>query len=944
MDELDLLDPPNLGLADLIDDPTSDTISSLQAVANVFTHGSPDDIFSILSELSRFLYICPDGLFDTILPALCPVLPDWPHDLQLATATELLPLCRFPNLPSPIAKLLALSSMQVIISLSRTSTTLIPQLLLTFGDILAVTLSAVKWTQQHSIRFLTLVDEYATSSIPDQRLVAVKVLRGFSACESSANMIESAILPRLWNMLPDNDNFISAQLISTLCALTQHYSDRKFFDRVWPKLLHLWDPSSSPSSSSSTSSALDGFAKSATVTAIANILSQKHTSVLFANSHLLRLASFFNYVTSFACQHSKNSITYLPESSYDCFVAVAAHLPTLVTFLSEHNVTHWQKNAVRAFSALSACDDPSIRVKCAMHLPQVCAALRGKNTVTLTRLAENFCTDENPDVRHAFALSFQQTISYLANVSTANLFRQMFQLLVDDDDNRVTVALVEGLGLTLKALSALKTSRPFDFRFGDAMQQIAMVQDWRTREMLAKQFGIAAKVLTPEQRQEILMLLKGLFRDGTAPVRRAAGASYLRVIRMIRSVNDRSEQMSSFFGEFCPAGCTIRLSLVDTIFYASDLFSAHAFSIMFAPVLLRMASDPVSNVRLKIASNLYRVAIACQAVASYSDTIRALQNDTDVDVRLAMDGFVDRAAAYVQNNKRLARRDARKLAFERWLYQDRFSISDPVPEPQTRAPRSEKSDKSAARRQVPTWAKRKSISQALSKVKVIFSRRKRKLKDHVTLNSSTRGASGDTTRMPSSGNIRVAKRLPTSGLVAPPTLSDATTITTKATGSLTDTTSPTSPVTEIGSETATGTGGATKIGSGTTGLGGGPTSAISASMVSSPLASLSIASASMNDDAGSDDWVRLPDRDMMDRFDEMSFSTASFGEIPSHWMSSQGSLATQSMTSRNSQNLEICGEYEPVKQPVSLPTSKVVAPKTAPEGDDSIEGSSRKSF
>lgn len=422
--------------------------------------------------------------------------------------------------------------------------------------------------------------------------------------------------------------------------------------------------------------------------------------------------------------------------------------------------------------------------------------------------------------------------------------------------------------------------------------------------------------------------------------------------------------MSSFFGEFCPAGCTIRLSLIDTIFYASDLFSAHAFSIMFAPTLLRMASDPVSNVRLKIANNLYRVAIACQAVSTYTDTIQALQNDTDVDIRLAMDGFVDRAAAFVQSNKRLARRDGRKLAFERWLYQDRFSLSDPAPQPQSRGsgPRSEKSDKSAARRQVPSWAKPKSISQALSKVKVIFSRRKRKIGERTTLNSSARGASGDSTCTPTSGGSRTGKSIPTTGSTSPPSTvlptaslaapsvtrqssksgSLLTVGATYGTASATTSAAATDPRREAAEESA----GGGEPAAGATGASvtnGASTSVLSGSMVSSPLASLSMAPGSMNDDAGGDDWVRLPDRDMMDRFDEMSFSTASFGEIPSQWMSSQGSMATQSMNSRTSQTLEICGEYEPVKQPMSLPSSKMTTQK-ASDGDDSIESSSRKSF
>lgn len=898
---------PDIGIADLIDDSTSDTVSSLQSVANVFANGSPDEIFSMLPELSRFLYICPDGLFDTILPALCPLLPEWPHDLQLATATEILTVTRSPHLSPPIANLLALASVQVVLSLTLTTTALVPQLLLTFGDILAITLSVAKSSQHHPIRLFTLVDDFVAAPSPDQRLLAVKILRGLSSSDSSTTFLESAILPRLWDMIPDDDPFITAHLIATLCTLTSRYSHRKFFDRVWPKLQGLWDVASTA----------DGFAKSISIAAIAHVLSHQKSVSLFAHPHLFRLTSFFHHICNFAYQHSKDSITFLPESAYDCYIAIATHLPTFMTHLFDHGAIHWHKYGIKAFSAMTTCDDAAVRLKCAVNLPVVCSAYRGKNTATLTRIAESLCTDVSSDVRRAMALNFQRILPYLATHSTANLFKRMFQVLIDDEDKRVTIALLDSLGTSMKTLAALKTGRVVPLHFGDAFQNIAMTQDWRTREVLAKQFGVAAKALTSPQRDEVLVLLRGLFRDDTAPVRKAAGASYLRVIRMIRSVDERWEEFTSFFDEFSPAGCTIRLSLVETLFYAADLFSVHAFSMMFAPYLLRMATDHVSNIRLKIASNLHRVAAACQTVPGYDDAIYALKKDPDTDVRREMETLVERSAEHARHNKRFVRRDAKKLAFERWLYQDRFSLSDPVPDVEDRT-RSEKSEKSTARRPSPAWNKRQSLTQAFSKVKVLFARGKRKFKEHLSGHSRTRGTSGEASRASEGAGLGSAAAR-TGGGRGNETASDVSGASIQGSTVPAFTTVAPAPL--------------------------GPDSSFSPPLCSSPMASFSMTSASAFDDASSDEWVRLPDRDTVDRFEEMSFSTASFGELTSQWMSSQDdSVAPQSMASQPPQTLEICGEYEPVKQPVSLPATKMTVTAKPSKVEESDESSSRKSL
>lgn len=906
--------PVNVGLADLLDDPSSDTISSLQAVANIFTHPSSSDIFAILSELPSFLYTCPEGLFQTILPTFCSSLPQWSHDVQLSACTQLLEISRFPNLPPSLAKLITLSIVQVILPLTDLSISFIPQLLLTSGDILSITLCLPEWTQHHLIRFLVLVDDYLTAPSYEHRLIALKILRALASSQSTSNVLESAILPRLWNIISDSDPLLVTHSLHTLCMLSTHYSHRKFFDRVWPKLIYLSD---------STTDHAHRLSKSPIVAAIAQILSQQQSAILFTHSNLLRLASYFQHLCIFAYQNAKESTSCHPDFTYDSLLAISAHMSTYVKHLAQQGAIHWQKHAIRAFSALSTSDDPSIRLKCVINFPTISSAFQGKQASTLTRLAESFATDRNVDIRRAFALNFQQIISNLATQSTANLFTRMFQLLLDDDDKQTTITLLDSLGLCMKSLATFKTGRTIDLRLTEAFKQIAIIHDWRIRESFAKQFGIAASVLTSQQRAEVLILLRELFRDGAAPVRKAAGASYIRILRVIRSADERWQQLSSFFGQFGHARCTIRLSTVDVLFYAAELFSRRSFAMMFAPFLIRMTYDNVSNVRLKIARKLHRVAHACEGVAGYNEAIHKLKNDDDIDVRQAMAALGERVMEYSRNQKQYSRRDAKKLAYERWLYQDRFSQLDPNTE-ETDRTRSEKSEKSGTWRHRIGRTKRQPISHAFSKVKTLFSRGKRKLKVHVTDGLKTgRGTSGEGRGTYGTDGTNVTRGTWTSGTRTP----------------------------EVSAKGETGV----AMSSERIGTGESSSAVESASNVCSgmePVSSSLAECVPMNygaglDDGESEEWVRLPDRDMMDGFDEMSFSTASFGEMTaSQWMSSyDGSVASQSMISHTSQTLDYCADYEGLlKHPQSLPASKLAILAKVCESGKAVEKCSRKSL
>lgn len=728
----------NFILIDSLDDSGLEAVSSMQTVASVFDDGSEEEIIFMLGELSRLSRTCPDGLADPILPSLCANIPRWEGELLVLAGRELRWLCINTRLTAASAKLMALCAVEVLISVDSFADACNRQVFNAYGDVLCKSLSVAKWTVEECSKIFAAVDDYAVSDVADERLLAVKVLRGLSNSDCPDGYVESSILPRLWKMLPDREVYITGNLIATLTNLVSYFSKQKFFERLWPKILRLWH-----------SHGIDnGYAKSTAISAMAELLRDDDLGV-FDETNEWKLAEFFQYVSYFAYRQTKEDISRFTESQYECFLTVANELPELMVHLSKFGAQNWQKEGLKAFISLASCKDGEVRAKCASSLPTVCCAYRGKSTSTLTRVAHGLCEDESLDVRRNFAVIFGKILPFLATHNSAGGFRRMLQGLLEDRRREVRIAILDQLGSTLKTLGGLKNSKLSDLRLGRLLEDFSRDGDWRTQEKLAEQLGSASKILSFQQREEVLPLIRRLFRYGSNRVRRTAGLCALKIIRTIRPAQERCELISSFVDEFSRKGCTLRISLVEILFGAVDIYSAYGFEQMFARHLFRLSRDPVSNVRLKMAMNLHRVAVPCHSLEEYKMVIYSLKNDREWDVRRAMDGFGERAATLIQRYRTHCKRDAKKLAFERWLYQDQF-ITEEHTEPEDNAEISE--DRKGMKNG------KHAISSALTKMRDLFTKSKRKLRDQV--GSSMRWSDQQVSLNGEEGSADRTQRLP----------------------------------------------------------------------------------------------------------------------------------------------------------------------------------------
>lgn len=703
-------------------DVAVDSACSMQAVANTLERGVHCDILSLLEDIPRLALACPDGISRYAIPVLCAKTPEWPPELQLVAARIMHTIISHRTMPPPttVTRLIALCAARVVLPLSgkeeeeknNEEVTGFKDLIReAFGDTLAVTLPVTVWSESDCSCIVELVDSFTASPASLDRLLAAKALHGLSSSECPAPLIDATILPRLWCLLSDRDSAVRAHVVGTLCMLCRRITTHAFYDRLWPKIVRLWDVTQVDGSNS----------RPQAVVAVAQLLTHDNDIRFFSSPNQFYLSSLFQHVCLFTHTHGRDNVHLLSRCIYECLVAIATHISAMMTRLAAVSATNWHKQGLRAFTLLANCDDTTIRSTCAQSLSFVCAAFRGKFTSAFIRLAQSMCVDTDPDVRCAFAQSFVQTFPLLASHSTGSVLRRIFQAVLDDHDDSVLVACIDSLGVILKLFGALKGSRASKLHLGVALKRITTLPDWRLRVKTANQLSIAAKRLMPSQHHDVIMFLLSLFRDKVVAVRKAAGRSFLRVVRTVRAADKRWQYISFFFDEFCSCECSTRVSVVEMLYSAIDVFSTFAFRTMFAAELLHLSADPVSNVRLKVAKQLHKAAPACYAMPRFSDVVLALRGDVDTDVRHAMLGYAERAARW-RGNRRFARRDAKKLEFERWWYGDHFSPFDP-----TIANANESSAHAVGGSTYPVGdrsygvsANRRVLSRAISKMRRVF--------------------------------------------------------------------------------------------------------------------------------------------------------------------------------------------------------------------------------
>lgn len=665
----DLGDFPELAV---VDESCFDAGCSLQRVADVLGSGNADEVRLIAPELGILREHCPSGLVDVVLPVICDKLPSYPTDVQLQIGEDVL-LLETSWLTAVIAKQLGKAFIQILSDTESSNIEANGSLHLVFGSLLHKVIPLARWTSPGYHELLCLSDSFRASSHPCRRIAGLKILGGVSLIPVDPSLFDGIIIARILSALPDRDPAVTAAALKALSPVLSVTSNPVIYDRLWLEVFRIWD-------SDVEASALG---KAEAIMAASEIIDKQTLDLPSERPNDAGLTCFYRSLCRFAVTVSTKDLLFVPEAQCRILSAIASEFGPLTLFSSRQFDARSLRAGIDAFTALSTCNEGRVRAKCAFNLPGLSFAFKSRHKRTLVRVLQVLATDEVPEVREAVALGMHETFRFLADRRNAADLFSIVESVLNDVSAEVRTAALKNLGSTVLSLRNCDKTLCCDEFVNSSLCKHIIASDWRSGESIVHQVSIMVGYLSASCREESLVpVLKQVFQRGVPPVRKAAGAAIIKVISSLPGIENRRNVVTDFCAMIRTEGCTLRVAIADTLLRAVDVLSKKSFQDLFAVHLFALTRDPVVSVRLRIATDLHRLAPAFQELPYFSKAIETLACDEDVQVREAMFGFIRRASACVQYSIEEEDEDRQKLENEMFVMDGgadraRFTTSPP---------------------------------------------------------------------------------------------------------------------------------------------------------------------------------------------------------------------------------------------------------------------------
>jgi len=302
-----------------------------------------------------------------------------------------------------------------------------------------------------------------------------------------------------------------------------------------------------------------------------------------------------------------------------------------------------EAETVRAFRAMAGCNGPIVRRHCAFNLPGVAASVQGQHLLDLSVVVESLSRDKDPETRWNLAAGLHE-IAFLVAASGSkpavdSLVKAAVALL-QDEHALVRMNALEHFSELLPSLVQGEQGVFVARRLAPLFANLRLLAEgnWRTQRLLSKQVAASAYLMPAETlRVSVLPLLYRMAEESTYLVRMSVMGAVATCMWHIAEPEERAVVMDAFVAEWARAGLHwMRLAFVEAAAASASLFSRVLFRDVFASATLRLASDPVPNVRLRLVRALPALGRACAQMDELHRALDVLHEDPDPDVRVAV--------------------------------------------------------------------------------------------------------------------------------------------------------------------------------------------------------------------------------------------------------------------------------------------------------------------
>lgn len=292
-------------------------------------------------------------------------------------------------------------------------------------------------------------------------------------------------------------------------------------------------------------------------------------------------------------------------------------------------------NVVRAFAKLLSDEEPEVRCIAIQRVVRVASRISPANILAylLPVLTDRASNDNSVFVRSALARNVVGLAQFIGKDDSIKTIKPVIAKLLEDRDPDVRVTTL----LSLPHIIEVTGVQPFTANILPTVVLLADDSDWRIRKSVVQAIpGIAKDLGVAFFDEKLSGLCMNWLSDTVNYIRRAAVRNLV--------------QLSTIFGQewtlrvLVPKITTLKqnsnyLQRINALFFIQELAAASKSNIVaqhLVPIALRMATDPIPNVRFMAAETLGKCAPYVPAQCRESQMKPCLMNltsDVDVDVK-----------------------------------------------------------------------------------------------------------------------------------------------------------------------------------------------------------------------------------------------------------------------------------------------------------------------
>lgn len=696
-----------------------DVLTSVSNATMVLLDGSDLERMAVLYQFPQFLEHCPDETLNHMVPEIGCYAVSWKEEVQMAAAEALYFVVNMA-VPEEVAKKITIAALRIIQESES------GEVFDAWGEILSMMLPQVKRADVQALVVPATVNRAASHTVESRRLAARII--GSMNDTLTAEELEAKFLYQALRLCDDVDPSVRAMIAQSLAALGTKLPLYVSEKHLWPKLNSLMDddnPRVRAAAMRAVARTAEAHSKHCSTSLtyrkvlLPVFLRECSTASAVAATDLrtvdddtyLMLEIFSEVYGYFLC-----AVHPLFQNE-ETWTAALNSLRRMVT-CNGPTVRHWCAFNIPAVAqvcgrtrpekirgvvqALSSDTDVETRATLAAGVHETTALLAdGPLRDEMLAAIAMLMTDQNPQVRMNSLEHFAQILKLLSDTADAASSSQG----LSSKGHGPSTASSGGAksssfgrksgtaagsfpvrdpapGATDADQEAAATGSSIDnnnirSRSKAASRQLAPIvssletmshDSWRTQKLLAEQLEASAHLIPQEMLCEhVAPLLFQMARESTYLVRKASMSALVSVIRYIPDVRRRDHILKHFRSEWARGKVYwTRLAYIDASSVALNVLSNKLFTQLFASELFSLASDPVANVRLRLARVMPSVAMACGSKTAFGNAMKRLLEDTeDPDVVREARVASKSIAATPPRTAAQAADDARKEAAEK---------------------------------------------------------------------------------------------------------------------------------------------------------------------------------------------------------------------------------------------------------------------------------------